>query len=74
MMFSGKFMKKILLDSKAKVNNESKRKIHLYSGHDVNIVSVLNFFGIMFPHIPSYGSCIVLEIHEDNNKSYLKVS
>ncbi|GJQ72927.1 hypothetical protein Trydic_g1570 [Trypoxylus dichotomus] len=70
----GNLMRKILTDTKAKINGSSSHKIHLYSGHDHNIATSLNFFNLLpVYHFPNYAACIILEVHNIDNKYVIKL-
>lgn len=47
---------------------------YFYSGHDVNISSVLRALGIFESHIPPYNSAIMFELHKIKRKLYVKVN
>ena len=53
---------------------EQRNKLSLYSGHETNIVAVLQALGVYTPHVPEYSSALFVELHEDNCKYYVKVS
>ena len=59
---------------KASEQSPSQRKIFLYSGHELNIVAVLQTLNVWKPHIPSYSSAIIIELYEDLRSYYVKVS
>ena len=74
-MFVGPTLEKILENIK---NNEenNKKKIYLYSAHDINIGTFTrahNFTGI--PEIPDFGSAIIIETMKDQeNHTYIQVN
>lgn len=74
MLISGNLLEKILNDIKAKIQNTSERKIHLYSAHDYNPAHILIFFNVMFNHIPNYGACIIFEVYDFGIKHGIKVT
>lgn len=49
-------------------------KIHLYSGHETNIASMLHALGVYKPHVPEYSSAIILELQQIGQEYYVKVS
>lgn len=55
-------------------NVNSDTKIYLYSGHETNIASLLQAFGVYEPHVPEYSSAIIMELQEINQEFYVKVS
>ncbi|KAK9700562.1 hypothetical protein QE152_g31184 [Popillia japonica] len=69
----GNLLEKILNDIKAKIQNTSERKIHLYSAHDYNPAHILIFFNVMFNHIPNYGACIIFEVYDFGIKHGIKL-
>ena len=62
-------------DMLAKTKNEpkNKRKIFLYSAHEMNIVAILQTLKVWKPHIPEYSSAVVIELREDGQNYYVKV-
>lgn len=67
----GFLLKKIIDDTKTKINAHTKdsKKLYLYSAHDYNIGFFLRAFDLLSrPRNPKYGSYIVMELHklEDN--------
>ncbi|EFN60591.1 Lysosomal acid phosphatase [Camponotus floridanus] len=54
-------------------NMNSDTKIYLYSGHETNIASLLQAFGVYEPHVPEYSSAIIMELQEINQEFYVKL-
>ncbi|GAB1867868.1 Prostatic acid phosphatase [Camponotus japonicus] len=50
----------------------SHTKLYLYSGHDVNIATMLQAFKLYKPHVPEYSSAVILELLEQNKQYYVK--
>lgn len=48
-------------------------KIHLYSGHELNVVMLLHTLGLYNDHIPKFSSGLIFELHEIKEKYYVKV-
>lgn len=48
-------------------------KIHMYGGHELNVVMLLHALGLYNNHIPEYSSGVIVELHETNGKYYVKV-
>ncbi|KAF5302428.1 hypothetical protein FQR65_LT08517 [Abscondita terminalis] len=65
----GKLLKKIIDDTKAKIapNSTDERRIYIYSAHENNIAYQLMFVDAFYPHVPPYGSYLVVEIHKIND-------
>nr|XP_031828068.1 venom acid phosphatase Acph-1-like [Nomia melanderi]XP_031828078.1 venom acid phosphatase Acph-1-like [Nomia melanderi]XP_031828087.1 venom acid phosphatase Acph-1-like [Nomia melanderi]XP_031828093.1 venom acid phosphatase Acph-1-like [Nomia melanderi] len=53
--------------------SENIRKIYLYSGHETNVAAVLFALGLYTPHVPGYSSAVILELHEIEDKFFVKV-
>ena len=53
---------------------EKKRKIFLYSSHDINVYAVLAALKVVKPHLPEFTSAVILELLSINEKYYVKVS
>ncbi|XP_050298653.1 venom acid phosphatase Acph-1-like [Anthonomus grandis grandis] len=72
----GALLKKILRDSRAKIKgtiSPSDLKMYLYSGHDLNIATMLLTLGVFDEKIPSYGSHILFELHLVNGVYGFKI-
>lgn len=50
------------------------RKMFVYSGHEFNIVSMLNVFGVFESHIPKYTSAVIIELFSRRDQYYVKVN
>ncbi|XP_063908693.1 venom acid phosphatase Acph-1-like [Zophobas morio] len=70
---SGYMLKKILDDSKKKIEQNSGKKIYLYSGHESTLGYMLDALKVYDAHIPPYGSAISFEIHRANDQFYVKL-
>ena len=71
---SGYMLKKILDDSKKKIEQNSGKKIYLYSGHESTLGYMLDALKVYDAHISPYGSAISFEIHRANDQFYVKVN
>ncbi|OXU21381.1 hypothetical protein TSAR_006620 [Trichomalopsis sarcophagae] len=71
----GVVLQKIIRDMKAAQLNKDKPgfKIHVYSGHELNVVMLLHTLGLYNEHIPEYSSGVFIELHETNGEYYVKV-
>lgn len=71
----GTLIRKIADDMLNKANDDwvGKKKLFLYSAHELNIVSVLQTLKVWQPHIPEYSSAIILELREDRKNHYVQV-
>ncbi|XP_063903025.1 venom acid phosphatase Acph-1-like [Zophobas morio] len=70
---AGYLLQKILKDTQAKIKKQENKKLYLYSGHEMNVAFILNTFGVFKPHVPPYGSHILLEIHKINGEYGIKM-
>lgn len=73
-MAAGYFIEKILKDTQKKIENSTETKIYLYSAHENNLgqlFQALNLFE--YPHIPTYGSYALFEVHWINNTYGFKI-
>ncbi|XP_051168234.1 venom acid phosphatase Acph-1-like isoform X3 [Leptopilina boulardi] len=71
----GMLVKKFIEDMK-KVKNgtmDRKRKIMLYSAHDINIAAVLKALNVYYPHVPKFSSAVIVELHLKNQEYFVKV-
>lgn len=72
--FSGPLLKKILEDSKKKINKQSTYQLHAYAGHDSTISNLLMALGVWDQQIPVYNILTLIELHESKKgKFYFKV-
>lgn len=65
--FKAEFMKKVIAECTSKVRGEYKKdekKIILYAAHEKNLGVILDLLKIP-PHIPSYTSAIIFELHKN---------
>ncbi|XP_058801327.1 venom acid phosphatase Acph-1-like [Phymastichus coffea] len=70
----GKLLYSILNDIQAvKDGSIGGRKINLYSGHETNVVALLQTLGVFKYHVPQYGSAVIVELHEIDNQYYMKI-
>ena len=61
---------------KASQSSQSKneyKKLSLYSGHDKNIISVLQQFEIYDSHFPEFGSALIFELLKGERQYFVKV-
>lgn len=75
--FLGQFLRKLLEDSTSKANEEARSqniKIYLYSAHENNIAWFLTLLDIFYPHVPGFGSNLVIELHKVKETYGLRVS
>ncbi|XP_025602645.2 venom acid phosphatase Acph-1-like [Athalia rosae] len=49
------------------------RKIYLYSGHETNIGALLSTLGLYEPHVPAYGSALIVEHWKQARNHFIKV-
>lgn len=59
---------------KAVINGTLHRKINIFSGHDLNVIGLLQALRIFDDKLPSYASSIMIELYEKNNEYFVKVS
>ena len=69
----GKLLRAMIEDMEAVKSGTIKRKISLYSGHETNIVAVLQALGVYHPHVPRYGSGILVEFHQVDSRYVVKI-
>lgn len=72
---AGYLLQKIIRDTEEVLKNtESKRKVYLYSAHENNVAQLLMALDIFDnPHIPTYGSFVIIEIHHEKENYIVKV-
>lgn len=71
----GGFLRKVINDTVSTISGSSpqKRKMFLYSAHDINVAGLLINLGIYTPHYPPYACYILIEVHEIANVHGIKV-
>lgn len=70
-------MRKLLDDSRSKANDEARSqniKIYLYSAHENNIAWLLTLLDVFYPHVPGFGSNVVIEVHKVKESYGIRVS
>lgn len=50
------------------------RKINLFSAHDMNVSGLLLALNISKRHFPEFTSSVIIELHERDEKYFVKVS
>ncbi|XP_017780709.1 PREDICTED: venom acid phosphatase Acph-1-like [Nicrophorus vespilloides] len=73
----GPLLRKMDLDTLNKINNTlvpKDRKMFMYSGHDLNVVSYLGAIGVYEENLYiNYSASILIEVHQINDKYFVKV-
>lgn len=72
-LFAGPLIRAMTDNMIAAQNVNSDTKIYLYGGHETNIASLLQAFGVYEPHVPEYSSAIIMELQEINQEFYVKL-
>ncbi|KAF5285958.1 hypothetical protein FQR65_LT13029 [Abscondita terminalis] len=73
-LFGGFLLKKTIKDMVRKINGEPNQpKMYIYSAHEISVVSILGALNLYYPHVPNYGASVILELHNINQKRYIKV-
>lgn len=70
---AGYLMKKILMDAFNMTEvpkQEGVKKLYLYSGHESTLGYLLFALDVLKPHIPAYGSAIMIELYKDKQSEY----
>lgn len=50
------------------INVTAGAKIHLYSGHENNVVNILSALDVFEPHVPKYSAAVIIELHNFKSK------
>ena len=70
----GTIVKKFIDNIKRHVGNDRKRKIYLYSGHEVNIAAYVRAHNLTEPVLPPYGCAIILEkLGNESGKHFVRM-
>ncbi|GAB1867870.1 Lysosomal acid phosphatase [Camponotus japonicus] len=72
-LFAGPLIRAMTDNMITAQNVNSDTKIYLYGGHETNIASLLQAFGVYEPHVPEYSSAIIMELQEINQEFYVKL-
>lgn len=55
------------------LNKNDTRKAFMYASHDLNIAYILVALDNFDDEIPDYGSCLMFELHEEDNEYYVQM-
>lgn len=74
-LIAGPFLSNVLSYLEESINSTEKtRKLYIYSGHDINLVSLWRTFGYKELVDPEYGASLIIELHDsDDNTNFVKV-
>lgn len=68
-------VRKFIEDMEAVKNDTNKkRKLMLYSAHDITIAGVLSALNVFYPHAPQFSSAVIVELHLIKKIHYIKVT
>ncbi|KAK4880923.1 hypothetical protein RN001_004242 [Aquatica leii] len=73
---AGPLLEKIIKNTALKISNTiepPERKIFIYSGHDLNLIFLQTLLGVYTSHRPSYGACLMIEVHQINKVYGIKI-
>lgn len=75
-LITGQILEKILDDSKKYIEKElhEGQKMFIYSAHEFNVAMALIGLNVFYPHVPPFGSYILIELHELNGEYGFEVS
>ncbi|XP_046618099.1 venom acid phosphatase Acph-1-like [Neodiprion virginianus] len=68
-IYGGPLLREILQNCKSSIKGASIPKMKLYSGHESNIVSILNTLGLWNRQIPDYSSAVIFELYLNNSSN-----
>lgn len=57
----------------SKKSGQNKYRIQLYSGHEINVAGLLRTLDVFEPHVPNYGSHVILEVHKIGEQHFIKI-
>ncbi|XP_014239338.1 venom acid phosphatase Acph-1-like isoform X2 [Cimex lectularius] len=69
----GPLLKKILDDSKAKVEGKTKMKMYNYAGHDSTVANLMQAMNVWNGEVPGFNCLIMIELHDLKTYHGLKV-
>lgn len=73
-MAAGYLLQKMLDDTEEKIRNKTETKLYLYSAHENNIGQLFATLDLFeYPHIPTYGSYVLFEVHLINDTYGFKI-
>lgn len=72
---AGPMIRAMTDNMKAALNSTTapNTKIYLYSGHEINVASMLYAFNVYKPHVPKYSSAVILELRQIKQNYYVKL-
>ncbi|XP_018349039.1 PREDICTED: venom acid phosphatase Acph-1-like [Trachymyrmex septentrionalis] len=69
----GVLLNRLINDMNKAINGTLHRKINLFSAHDMNVFGLLLALNISEPHLPEFTSSVIIELHEKNEKYFVKI-
>ncbi|XP_063984894.1 venom acid phosphatase Acph-1-like [Diachasmimorpha longicaudata] len=71
-LVGGRVLKHFIDTMRSVIKGESKKKMILLSGHELNVSSFLSIFGYL-PHIPQYSSAVFVELLAKGDNYYISI-
>jgi len=72
-LLAGYLIRQINDDMTTKSSNKTLRKVGLYSGHDKNLIGVMQALNIYDSEFPEFGSALIFELLSINEEYYVKI-
>ncbi|XP_034942518.1 venom acid phosphatase Acph-1-like [Chelonus insularis] len=69
----GMILRHLVENMKNIQQNKKTPKVHLLSGHETNVVAILNTLKVFKPHVPEYSSAVVVELLQNNTSYFVKI-
>ncbi|KAF5285959.1 hypothetical protein FQR65_LT13030 [Abscondita terminalis] len=70
---SGGFLLRHVIADMLNATKNKGPKMYLYSAHDATLSGLLSAMNVNFPHVPPYGACIMLELHNVGNIYFVRI-
>ena len=66
-------LNRLINDMNKVINGTLHHKINLFSAHDINVFGLLFALNISERYVPEFTSSVIMELHERNEKYFVKV-
>ncbi|XP_046742387.1 venom acid phosphatase Acph-1-like [Diprion similis] len=71
----GMWIREFIKNMDDAASGKNSTKMLFYMGHEINIAGLLSVLDSFYPHVPSFGSCVIAELHRDfrNDQHYVRL-
>lgn len=72
-MFSGPILKSIRTDLMNWVNGKNELRMHIYSAHDITLITIMMTLDVFNNMLPDYGSLLMFDLRKKKSEYYVTV-